>query len=287
VTLKTTLRRHIHPRVWSAMRSLRRSSAIALFRRRDVTHAYGATRLTIHLSDPVARDWYDHDWQLLPEIELLSRGKLRPGATVFDLGAHQGVVALMLAAAVRPEGSVIAVEPDPHNAAAGEKNCALNHGDDVRFVRAAVASRPGVVRFSRDFNGKILLGSSQDRGEEIRAVTIDCLAAEYGSPDVLFVDIEGAECEAFEGAAHTMRSTPDCFVEVHAGCGLEALGGSVEQLLGFFSPTDYDFFAKSEADAEFVPLSTSSPARSERFYLVALSRRSAASPGGARPPRPM
>ena len=54
--------------------------------------------------------WYDHDWPELPEIALLKQHGLRPGARVFDIGAHQGVVALMLSKTVGPEGFVLAVE---------------------------------------------------------------------------------------------------------------------------------------------------------------------------------
>src|SRR5829696_6377206 len=102
---------------------------IARYRDRQVRHIYGGVSLNIHLADPLAEGWYDRDWPELPEIALLRRHKLKPGARVFDLGAHQGVVALMLAKEVGPKGLVVAVEGYTHNAAICLKNKNLNQAE--------------------------------------------------------------------------------------------------------------------------------------------------------------
>jgi len=83
-------------RTWWLRRLIRRFSA------RVVTRTYGAGSLRVHVGDPLAEGWYDHDWDELPEIAALRQTRLRPGALVFDLGAHQGVVAMMLAREVGP-----------------------------------------------------------------------------------------------------------------------------------------------------------------------------------------
>jgi protein-L-isoaspartate(D-aspartate) O-methyltransferase (PCMT) len=105
-----------------ALREIRRRrvhAQIATYRRRVVEHTYAGHPLRIALRDPLAEGWYDHDWGTQPEIDVLRSGRLRPGARVFDLGAHQGVVALMLARIVGPAGHVVAVEAEPHNARGG------------------------------------------------------------------------------------------------------------------------------------------------------------------------
>jgi len=45
-------------------------------------------------------------------------------------------------------------------------------------------------------------------------------------PNVLFIDIEGYEIPALLGATETFCTTPDSFVEVHAGVGLERFRGT-------------------------------------------------------------
>ena len=57
------------------------------------------------------------------------------------------------------------------------------------------------------------------------AYSIDDMTARFGRPDMLYVDIEGYECRVFHGAAKTLATDPDCFVEMHVGCGLEASVG--------------------------------------------------------------
>jgi hypothetical protein len=50
--------------------------------------------------------------------------------------------------------------------------------------------------------------------------------------------VEGFEVHALKGATHTLQGRPDCFIEVHVGCGLEKFGGSVQSLLSLLP--DYE-----------------------------------------------
>ena len=102
-----------------------------------------------------AQGWYDHDWAQLPEISTLRDTTLRPGARVFDIGAHQGVVAMMLAREVGPSGYVLAVEPNPHNAAVALKNRALNGMNQIEILEAAVSDRSGTVVFNHGLDGQL------------------------------------------------------------------------------------------------------------------------------------
>src|SRR5215471_16013608 len=102
-------------------------------RLRDVTirahvesHVYGGVPLSVHIETCGAQKWYDHDWSEPREIQFLSRGRLRPGATVFDIGAHHAVVAMMLAHVVGPSGRVIEVEASSAHADTARRNIALN-----------------------------------------------------------------------------------------------------------------------------------------------------------------
>jgi hypothetical protein len=94
---------------------------IHAFRPRVVEHRYGDSVLRVYLADSVAQAWYDHDWSEadMPEIAALRTSRLREGALVFDIGAHQGVVALMLAREVGPTGRssrsspILTIMPSP------------------------------------------------------------------------------------------------------------------------------------------------------------------------------
>ena len=116
------------------------------FKARKVRHQYGPVRLTLHIGDPNGEAWYDEEWPDVPELKFLPRYQTRPGTTVFDLGAHQGVYALMLADAVGRRGRVIAVEANQFNVDYIKVNCRLNRVRNVTAVHAAVAELSPEVR---------------------------------------------------------------------------------------------------------------------------------------------
>jgi FkbM family methyltransferase len=228
--------------------------------------------LDIDLSDPIAEEWYDHDWEELPEIALLRKHKLKPGSKVFDIGAHQCVVALMLARIVGPTGFVLALEANPRNALLGGKNREINSARQLHVAQAAIAAKTGRLIMSELLNSAVDDGTSGLGRIEVPAFSIDDLTRSYGVPDILFIDVEGYEHEALKGAKETLKARPDIFVEVHTQGGLEAYGGSVESILSFFPESDYELFMASENRRQFVPFASNSPLINERFFLVAISR---------------
>jgi FkbM family methyltransferase len=242
---------------------------IHAFRPRVVEHRYGDSALRVYLADPVAQKWYDRDWSDLPEIAALRTARLREGALVFDIGAHQGVVALLLAREVGPTGKVVAVEPNPHNHAVAMRNRDLNGMPWVEFVQAAISERPGEVVFNRDLNGQLDDGTGAQGQVRVRSLTIDGIAEAFGMPDVVFLDVEGAECMALDGASAVLARGPAFLIEVHVRCGLEKLGGSVGRLLDYFPPDRFSLLARGEAETSFHPFSRCDPLTFGRFFLFA------------------
>jgi FkbM family methyltransferase len=230
-----------------------------------VTHDYGGCSLRIHLADPLAAGWYDHDWDEIAVFRFLrERGVLVPGATVLDLGAHQGVVALMLADKVGEAGRVIAVEAEPHNARVAERNRELNEAENLIVVHAAGAASEGVISFSEGLNGRIG-GEAAEGHVDVPAATVDGLAAEHGTPDLVFVDVEGYEGHVLEGAGNTLANGSTSFmVEVHEY--LADYGGHPQEIIDCFN--GFDLYVGDDESDEFRPLGDALPAG--RFYLVAI-----------------
>jgi FkbM family methyltransferase len=270
--LKRAVRAVLPTAAWTALRLLRLRWALATYREREVSHLYGGSRLRVVLTDPMAEGWYDRDWPEVPEIQMLAQHRLREGAVVFDLGAHQGVVALMLARYVGSSGKVVAVEASPHNATVAERNRNLNDAPQLTIVHAAVGESNGSLFFNKSFNGSVADETGAWGRFEVQALTIDELARHHGEPDVLFMDIEGFECRALKGATETLKRRPDCFVEVHVGCGLESFGGSVDDIAASFPPERFQRWMLSDSDPEGRPFDLADPMTRERFYLVALGR---------------
>src|SRR5262245_9748084 len=141
--VKSAVRRTLPKGIRQAIQWWRLRRLQSDFEKRIVSHRYGEVVLRVELADPLARGWYDHDWTLPPEFALLRGSHLKPGAVVFDIGAHQGIVSLMLGQEVGQAGKVIAVEALPHNAAAAARNRDLNAMPWVEVVSAAISANDG------------------------------------------------------------------------------------------------------------------------------------------------
>ena len=271
--LKDVVRRALPAEATSLLRSAMLFYSTHTHKKRVVRHRYGDNSFLVHLNDPTAEFWYDRDWPELKELSLLKQHQLKPGATVFNLGAHQGVVALMLAAIVGETGHVIAVEAGPHNARVFELDRVANRAENLCVLNAAIAAELGTLRFADNLCGHVDDGHG---GIEVSARTIDDLADEYGHPAVLFIDIEGFECEALLGAERTLSLGSDCFVEVHGGVGLEKYGGSAARVLSFFPPENYDLFFAAEEGVDFIPLTDRRKGAEQllqkKWFLIAVSK---------------
>jgi FkbM family methyltransferase len=257
---------------WELVRSWRTRADLALFQSRDVHHHYGGVPLTVHLADSVGREWYDHDWAPLREIELLQQHQLQPGARVLELGAHQGVIAMMLAHSVGPSGSVVAVEANPRNCALARRNAERNGVTNLTMRHSAVAERDGSVTFNVVSNAqRMKRATSLGATISVPAVTLDTLTAEYGRPNVVFIDIEGGEYLALTGAKAMLAGRPDLFIEMHVGCGLERLGGSVAALTALLPRTEYRLLMANDVHPEYRPFDPRDRMVHERFFLVAIA----------------
>jgi FkbM family methyltransferase len=257
---------------WELVRSWRTRADLALFQSRDVHHRYGGVLLTVHLIDSVGHEWYDHDWAPLPELELLRQHQLQPGARVFELGAHQGVIAMMLAHSVGPSGSVVAVEANPRNCALARRNAERNAVANLTVLHNAVAERDGSVIFNVVSNAQRMKhGTSLGGTVSVPAVTLDTLAAEHGRPNVVFMDVEGGEYLALTGATATLAARPDLFIEVHVGCGLERLGGSLAALTALLPPKAYRLLMANDVQREYRPFDPRDQMVQDRFFIVAIA----------------
>jgi FkbM family methyltransferase len=246
-TLVTASERALPASLMRALRVYKFDRARRRHRDRIVEHTYAGVPHRVLIASDYAEK-YDHDLPALQEILWLRERGLKPGARVFDLGASAGVIAIMLADAVGPQGQVIALEAHPDDAEMARANRDLNGLAQLECLHAAVARESGEVVFAR--NGSVDDGSRRWGALRVPAFSIDDLAARYGPPDVVFVDVEGYEHEALLGAPVTLAAGPDWFVEVHEE--LHRYGASHDDVVGLFRRAGYDLFAA--ADSPYVRL---------------------------------
>lgn len=207
-----------------------------------MTRNHGGFDLRLHIADGLGEKWYDRDVPSKPEIDFLRSFRLGPGASVFNLGAHQAIHAIILAKIVGKNGLVVAVEPSAHNVAVGERNRELNDVGQLRLLQAAASDRSGTLVLSEGLNAEVQVDSRHRLGATtVPSLSVDDLSRDYGLPDVIFVDVEGFECRVLSGARRTLSTRPDWFIEVHVN-ELAKYGNSVPELLSCFDEREYEFF---------------------------------------------
>jgi len=161
---------------------------------------------------------------LEPSVQEAMLRHLPRGGVFYDVGANLGFFALLGAAMVGPEGRVIAFEPAPDNADAVRHNAGLNKLPQVEVVEKAVAERTGQARLQvvDDQSWSKLEDYGEHPGTE-EVITVGVIALDDAladgalpPPDVVKIDVEGAEIAVLQGMARTLAEhRPAIICELH------------------------------------------------------------------------
>ena len=158
---------------------------------------------------------------------------IRPGDTVFDVGANIGVLARfwMLFGAKQ----VLAFEPMARNRQLLERNIRLGRAHDrIRLMPFALGEEDGQALLQTDdvmsataALDRVTHGAPSEghrqyhvpaRTESVRIARLDTLVerGEVPPPDVIKVDVEGAEAMVLRGATRTLEAhAPRLVIELH------------------------------------------------------------------------
>lgn len=158
---------------------------------------------------------------------------LKPGAVVWDIGPYLGFYSAVASRIVGPSGQVVAFEPDPENLERCRQNMELNHITNVKFIHAAIGAPVGTVTLIKTPNTNSHIDGTfigDDRADYAtrkaarqEELTVRCLSLDEAfldssipSPDVIKIDIEGAEQFALEHADRIAAElSPVIMLELH------------------------------------------------------------------------
>ena len=144
---------------------------------------------------------------------------LTPGAVFYDVGANVGYFSLLGARLVGEKGRVFAFEPSVDCSLRLEQFCADNRICNIVAVTYAVSATvgEGFLESASSHSQSHLAGSHGRVGRRARTTTLDAFVVENPPPDVVLMDIEGAEMEALSGAEALLRSPrgPVWIIEAH------------------------------------------------------------------------
>jgi FkbM family methyltransferase len=186
----------------------------------------------------------------------LFRWLLRPGMTVVDIGANQGVFTLFCADQVAPTGAVVAFEPDAEMFSALRANVNANAKTWVELQNLALGSEDAqltfhISRLNRGDN-RLAIGRPSATGDPtVRVVTLDRMLG--GRPvDLVKMDVQGWEGAVLRGMKGLLASANPPWVHLEI-CPyiLRKAGSSFEEIHDIFLQHGY---ALREADVRQAPL---------------------------------
>lgn len=166
---------------------------------------------------------------------------------VFDVGAHIGLVSLPVSQVTAPEGKVYAFEPADFNRALLARHVELNNFNNIEVLDTLVGEQDekGVAFYQLETDtglNTVARRSSQSSFVEIpkQQVRLDTFCAQrFLEPDVIKIDVEGAEIGVLRGAHETItRCRPLIFLSVHPE-QLELLGHGTDELSALINELGY------------------------------------------------
>ena len=202
---------------WAAAKAIPRHSRVWVQVRRGP-----GERLWLHLNPRTGGAYFEGTVER--EVQGALEKHLRPGMTVYDIGANMGFFSLVAARLVGKDGRVVAFEADPEVAMRLRENVKRNAMSWIAVEEKAMWSETGTVHFARTDPA-----SSPDRGLghvaaapaagtiAVNAVSLDDYFPDHAAPDFLKCDVEGAEIEVFRGAKRLLRGKrPGIICEMHS-----------------------------------------------------------------------
>lgn len=201
-----------------------------------------------------------------------------PGGTFVDVGAHIGSI-FSSVHAHSAEIKIHAVEADPDKAADLVKRfpyCTLH--------ACGVGETTGVMEFYRNLEASGYSSLVKDHADSqatisIEIKTLDMLLKD-AAPDVMKIDIEGAELGALRGGESVIMAHKPTIMFESTGSGTNALGYAPELIWRWFNERNYALFVPDRLAHDAPPLGLETfldgheyPMRTMNYFAVHADKR--------------
>lgn len=159
------------------------------------------------------------------------------GKVLWDVGAHFGYSSLVFAQMTGSQGQVVSFEPNPHNAERFNMHVQRNNflSDRIQLKQLALSNKNGTTSFSISAN----VEGSQSTGSHLSGILAAKETEEYNRfafhdidiqtirgddlllkenlpyPDIIKIDVEGAEKLVLEGCPTILSKRPVLLIEIH------------------------------------------------------------------------
>ena len=166
--------------------------------------------------------WYAGPNLWEPTVMLALRDLCKPGTVVFDVGGNMGGLTSAMSRLVGPKGTVCTFEASPRIIGYLQGNVVAQGHHNVTVYHRAVYSKSNEIVTIYDgdhLNDSIYAEQSPTKvGRPVKTLALDDFCDATGfSPDVIKMDIEGAEYDALIGSVRMVeRNHPHFLLEQQA-----------------------------------------------------------------------
>jgi FkbM family methyltransferase len=192
------------------IRQLLKSFSRGVVLERRLPAEFGGARVFVSPESSLAY-WRRDIGKVDPFLLAMVRELVRPGMTVWDIGANVGLFSF---AAASLGAQVVAVEADIWLADLLQRSANKNLLP-VTVLPVAIAERNGIGKLYLSDNGRASNSlDGEGRAQTVVVVALDWLLEHYPAPQVLKIDVEGFEYAVLSGASKVLQSRPTIFCEV-------------------------------------------------------------------------
>jgi len=213
-----------------------------------VVNSQGSKIMVNLAGEDINRDLIIHKGLREPECTKIIKQELKKGMRVIDIGANIGYYALCEAKMVGGEGKVFAIEPEPKNFKALNKNISLNNYSNIRTFQCAVGDKSGKTPFYiSDKSNWHTAGKLKESRNikiidqiEIDMVTLDDFAKNREPINFVRMDVEGFEPFILDGAKNLLsqNSPMKLFIEIHNPF-IKENGRNTEEMFNFLANLNF------------------------------------------------
>ena len=186
------------------------------------------------------------------------RGELRflwqylsAGMVFFDVGAYRGIFSLVAAKKLASQGQVVAFEPSQRERRHFEFHIRWNRLRNIRLEPYAVSSSGGNLTFFTVASGPTTMNSLKRppiecalRETNVDAIPLDQYLSEHkiSQIDVMKIDVEGGELEAFRGAKRMLSTIRPMLICEVLDWVTQPWGYPARDIVGCLQQQGYEWF---------------------------------------------
>lgn len=174
---------------------------------RTIQTRYGFEMRVTNIEDDIDRNLYFTGTYEAGTLHMLQK-LLRPGDTFIDVGANIGLMSVLAATCVGPQGQVYAFEPEPDTFSLLQRNIGLNELTNVVMTNKGLGSQTGAAKiYSNRHDNRGMASFLKNQPEatavtDVPVITLDAFveAQQIERVHVIKIDVEGWELAVLQGA---------------------------------------------------------------------------------------